>query len=72
VVTRGLALLLTNLLASMIIAAACCLRQIAADTPPDSPLAFQIPCGYMEVRSNLGHLREKGFRSIYIYIYIYI
>lgn len=49
VVTRGLDSLFLNLLASVISVVAICMRQVAADTPPDSHTAFSVPCDYMEV-----------------------
>jgi hypothetical protein len=53
VVTRGLSMLIINLSASVISVLACCLRQIAADTLPDSPLAFTVSCKFMEVKGEL-------------------
>lgn len=61
VVTRGLDSLLLNLLASVVAVTACCLRQLAADTPLDSPAAFSVPCRFMEVSLNRIHLHKKGF-----------
>jgi hypothetical protein len=64
VVTRGLSMLIINLSASVISVLACCLRQIAADTPPDSPVAFTVSCKFMEVRATSSSL---GIRNAYNY-----
>jgi hypothetical protein len=65
VVTRGLDSLLLNLLASVISVMAICLRQVAADTPPDSPTAFSVACNYMEVSRDTDFARiDSSYRAV--------